>query len=169
MVGAQQRGAGSLTLPIEPYREDGHMVMGDADGVAGLKRGAERLEPAGPGTCRGGEPRVVVTGLSWGVLAGWEPQRRCGAVGGGVDDAEGHRVLDIQPEVSGEDLAAGGRISDQPPGRRQVVEGIGDDLAEGVQVRPARGDHMRARAAGAGAVSHRGVWRAGGVSWPVTA
>ena len=47
-----------------------------------------------------------------------------------MDDAAGQRVLDVEPEVAGEDLAAGGRVGDQPPGRRQVVEGVGDDLAE---------------------------------------
>jgi hypothetical protein len=41
-------------------------------------------EPAGPRTCRGGEPFAVTGWLVGGLLAGGDPQRGCGAVGGGV-------------------------------------------------------------------------------------
>ncbi len=45
-------------------------------------------------------------------------------------------MLGEQPEVFREDLPAGGRVGYQPPGLRQVSEGGGDDVAQGVQVRP---------------------------------
>ena len=91
-----------------------------------------------------------------------------------MDDAAGHRVLDVEPEVPGEDLAAGGLIGYQPPGWRQVVEGVGDDLAEDFQVCCLRRDrgagHVTAcqprRALGE---AHQRVSSLAGVSWPVTA
>src|ERR1019366_6659016 len=127
VVGAQQRGAGALALPLWADSEDGQVTVGDTGRVVPVERRVEGQEPAGPGTCRDGEPCVIVQGLGWPVLAHGYPQRRCGAVRGGVDHTTGHGVLDVDPEVAGEDLLAGGRVIYQPPRRRQIVEGPGDD------------------------------------------
>src|SRR5262249_13933873 len=82
--------------------------------------------------------------------------------------------------VSGEDPAPDSRVGDQPPGWRQVVEGVGHDLAERVHVRRVRADRARPRPAPGRIVSagHRAALRwwsrqrvssPAGVSWPVTA
>jgi hypothetical protein len=69
------------------------------------------------------------------------------ADGRGVHDSAGHGVLDVQPEVPGEDLPSRSRVFYQPPGLWQVKEGIGDHQAEGVQVRQIRPDHGGVRTA----------------------
>ena len=91
-----------------------------------------------------------------------------------MDDAAGHGVLDVEPEVAGEDLAAGGLIGYQPLGLRQVVEGVGDDLAEDPQVCRLRRDHGARRVTAcpprrALGKAHQCVPSLDGVSWPVTA
>jgi hypothetical protein len=164
VVGAQQRGAGSLALPVWPHGQDGQVMVGDAGRVVPVERRIEDGEAAGPRARRGGQPRAVTVGLVLWVLADAEPQRDRGAVGGGVHGAAGHRVVNIEPEIAGEDPAAGVRVGYQPPGRRQVVEGACDDLAEGIEVGRVRGDHL----AGRGDAYHR-VPSLAGASWPVTA
>src|ERR1035441_3743891 len=136
--------------------------------VVAVQRRVEGYEPAGPGARHRGQPDVIAIGR---VLAGWYPQRRGGAAGGGVHGAAGQGVLEVEPEVAGEDLTAGTGVGDQPPGRCQVVEGVGDDLAEDIQVRLAGADHgwARSRCGGMAVRAHHGVVRVAGAVWPVTA
>src|ERR1019366_3449052 len=68
VVGAQQRGAGALTLTLWADSEHGQVMVRDAGEVVLVEGCVEGLEPGGPGTCRDGEPCVIVQGLGWPVL-----------------------------------------------------------------------------------------------------
>jgi hypothetical protein len=90
-----------------------------------------------------------------------------------VHHAAGHGVLDVDPEVAGEDLPAHIGVSEQPPGGREIEERFGDDLAEGICVGWVRGDHAVRQPAGrqgpAATDAHRRVPSLAGADWPVTA
>src|ERR1017187_1252967 len=89
VVGAQQRGAGALALPLWADSEDGQVMVGDAGRVVPVERCVEGQEPAGPGTCRDGEPCFIIQWLGRPVLAYGDPQLGCGAGRGGGGHAAG--------------------------------------------------------------------------------
>jgi hypothetical protein len=62
-----------------------------------------------------------------------------------VHQTVGHRVLDVHAEVTREDLAAGGRVGNQPLARREGEERVSDDLAEHLDVGLACGDDADGR------------------------
>src|ERR1017187_6472504 len=130
VVSAQQRGAQTVALPVRADGQQGQVVVGGPGGGAAVQFLVKGPEPAGPGTGDGGEPLIVALGRGRGFLAGGQPQRDGVTGGGGAHEAVSQGVLDVKAEVTGEDLVAGGRVGDQPPGDRQVGEGAGDDLAE---------------------------------------
>ena len=68
VVGAQQRAADALALPVRPDGEDGQVVVGGAGRVVPVERCVEGQEPAGPGAGRGGEPVGVAGGRPGGAV-----------------------------------------------------------------------------------------------------
>jgi len=114
VVGVQQGGAGSPALAAWPDGQERQVVVRDPSGVMPVERGVEGEEPAGPWTGHGAQPGAVTGGRACRVLADGYPQRGGDAVIGGVHGAMGQGVLDVKPEIPGEDPPAGGRVGDEP-------------------------------------------------------
>ena len=127
----------------------------------------------GPRAGRRGQPLVVVRRAARRA-SGPAGSHSAAAVRPGVvwTMPLGQGVLDVDAEVAGEDLAAGGRVGDQPLGRREVMEGVGDDLAEHIRCRRRRrGPRRQAGLAGGGCCRRviMACLRLAGAVWPVTA
>jgi hypothetical protein len=86
-----------------------------------------------------------------------------------VDLPAGDRVLDVHPEVGGQDVTARGPVGDQPPARVQGVERVGDDLGEHVGVGLASGDDHMTRARRVICGHDCCIPPLAGAGWPVTA
>ena len=114
-------------------------------------------EPAGPRRGRRGQLLAMARWRAGCAGLGGQPQGDGIAAGGGVCQPGGHRVRDDQAEVAREDAAPGVGVDDQPPRRRQGVERVGDQMAEGVDVGGAGADHVVAGACRGHRVSRVGV------------
>ena len=143
VVGAQQRAAAALALPVRADGQHGQVMVSEPGRVADLQRLVEGPEPVDPGAGDGGEPLVVVLGRGRWCLAGGQPQGHGVLAGGGTDDPVGQGMLHGEAEIVREDAVPVGGVGDQPPGDRQVSEGIGDDLAQDPGAGAVRDDHGR--------------------------
>jgi hypothetical protein len=148
VVSSQQRRPYLPALPVWPDGEDRQVMMRSTEWVMLIKNVIERLEASQPGTGRSGQPRLVITRRTRQRRADANPQRRRVALGRGVDNPGRKRVLNVKPEVAGQDLPAGIGVRDQPLRLRQVIERIGDDLTEHLDIGFARGDHPSGRLRG---------------------
>ena len=116
--------------------------------------GVEDGEPLHPRAGDLGQLLAVPVGRFGGLRSEGYPQRGGVPAGGGVHQPVGHRVLDVHPEVAGEDLAAGGLVTDQPPAGREGEERVSDDLAEHPDVGLACADDAAGGALPAAARGH---------------
>src|SRR4051812_44027065 len=126
--------------------EDREVVVALPGGVVLMQQVVEDAESVDPGTDFGSQRLVVACRGRLADFANREPQGGCGPAGGGVDVSALHCLDDEQPEVAGEDLAAGVRIGDEPERGGQVVEGCCDYLAQGIGVLRLCPDDLFARA-----------------------
>jgi hypothetical protein len=130
MVSGEQRGTDAVALPAGANGQDGQVVVRGAGQVMSIQRPVKDSEPIDlrPGDL--GQPLQVPGGRVRNLSAERDPQRGSIPARGGVHDPVSHRVLDVQAEIGREDLAACGRVGDQPLAGREGEERIGDDLAQ---------------------------------------
>ena len=140
---ARSSAAEALALPVRADGQHGQVMLSEPGRVADLQRLVEGPEPADPGAGDGGEPLVVVPGRGRWCLAGGQPQGHGVLAGDGTDDPVGQGVLHAEAEIVREDAVPVGGVGDQPPGDRQVGEGIGDDLTQDPGAGAVRDDHGR--------------------------
>ena len=117
------------------------MMMSEPGRVTDLQRLVEGPEPVNPGTGEGGKPLVIALGRRRGFFPCGQPQGHGVLAGGGADEAAGEGMLNIEAEVARENAVLVDLVGDQPPGNRQVGEGISDDLAQDPGAGAVRDDH----------------------------